>query len=160
MNGFTKPRIYLFLIWKSSQILWLSRYQIFWANSKKKKFRFQNKEKVFLHLGTLSYKKQKREQIFRCLELITVKSWIESATLFKIRLFWWDSNRVRIVFEWGLYFFIYFKSSKKLTKLAMNSSKMMKNIANLIWFFYINIELTIYYVAKSCQISFFGQTKD
>ena len=90
----------------------------------------------------------------------TVKSWIESATLFKIRLFWWDSNRVRIVFEWGLYFLIYFKSSKNLTKLAVNSSKMMKNIANLIWFFYINIELTIYYIAKSCQISFFGHTKD
>ena len=84
------------------------------------------------------------------LERNTVKSWIESATLFKIWLFWRDSNRVRIVFEWGLYFLIYFKSSKNLTKLAVNSSKMMKNIANLIWFFYLNIELTIYYIAKSC----------
>ena len=35
----------------------------------------------------------------------TVKSQIESATLFKIRHFWRDSNRVRTLFEWGLYFF-------------------------------------------------------
>ena len=98
--------------------------------------------------------------LFLCVQLNTVKLQIESATLFKIWHFRRDSNRVRIVFEWGLYFLIYFKSSKNLTKLAVNSSKMMKNIANLIWFFYINIELTIYYVAKSCQISFFGQTKD
>ena len=94
------------------------------------------------------------------LHKLTVKSQIESATLFKIWLFWRDSNRVRIVFEWGLYFFIYFKWSKNRTKLAVNSSKMMKNIANLKWFIYIDIELTIYYIAKSCQISFFGHTKD
>ena len=35
----------------------------------------------------------------------TVKSQIESATLFKIQHFWRDSNRVRTLFEWGLYFF-------------------------------------------------------
>ena len=37
--------------------------------------------------------------------LYTVKSQIESATLFKIRHFWRDSNRVRTLSEWGLYFF-------------------------------------------------------
>ena len=39
--------------------------------------------------------------------LYTVKSQIESATLFKIWHFWWDYNRVRIIFEWGLYYLIW-----------------------------------------------------
>ena len=49
--------IYLLFIWKSAQILWLSHCQHFLANFEI----FQNKEKVFLHLGTLLNKKQKRK---------------------------------------------------------------------------------------------------
>ena len=60
----------------------------------------------------------------------TVKSWIESATLLKIRHFTRDSNQVRIVFERGLYFLICSKFISNLVKnhikLAVNSSKMMK----------------------------------
>ena len=60
--------------------------------------------------------------------LYTVKSQIESATLFKIWHFWWDYNRVRIIFEWGLYYLIWVHEHMSILECPRGIGNLLKNM--------------------------------